>query len=103
MFGNHVSSLSSAYFDRELTPRESNRVAEHLLACTRCRAEFDAVKSGFALVQHIEVMATPDSVWAGITARLDESTARPARFWFLRPLTVAAAIVLLVSVALWLR
>jgi len=60
MFSNHVSSLSSAYFNGELTPRESNRVAEHLLACTKCRAEFDAVKSGFALAQQIEVRPAPD-------------------------------------------
>src|SRR4029077_6315072 len=94
MFGNHVSSLSSAYLDGQLTPRESNRVAEHLLACTKCRAEFDAVKSGFAFAQRIEVVAAPDSVWAGIAAGLDNSTAKPARSWFLKPIAVVAGGVL---------
>ena len=104
MFGNHVSSLSSAYLDGELPPPESNRVAEHLLACTKCRAEFDAVKSGVAVAQHIEVLATPDSVWAGITAQLDKSTAQPARFRFLKPIAVATTFVLVLgAVLLWLR
>jgi hypothetical protein len=103
MFGNHVSSLSSAYFDGELAPRESNRVAEHLLVCTKCRAEFDAIKSGFALARHIEIIPAPDSIWEGIDARLDSSTAKQARLWFLKPVTVALAIALVVGIALWLR
>lgn len=103
MFGNHVTSLSSSYFDGELTPAESHRVAEHLLACTKCRAEFDAVKSGFAMAQQIEVVVAPDSVWAGIAERLDNSSTKRARLWFLKPLAVGAAIVLVVSVALLLR
>src|SRR4051812_13828864 len=103
MFGNHVTSLSSLYFDGELTAAESHRVAEHLLACTKCRAEFDAVKSGFTLAQKIEVVVAPDSVWAGIAEQLDNSSAKQARLWFLKPVAVAAAIVLVVSVALFLR
>jgi hypothetical protein len=103
MFSNHVSSLSSAYFNGELTPREGNRVAEHLLACTKCRAEFDAVKSGFALAQQVEVIPAPDSIWAGIDARLDNSNVKPARLWFLKPVTVALIIILVVGIALLWR
>lgn len=103
MFGNHVSSLSSAYFDGELTPGESNRVAEHLLACTRCRAEFDAVKSGVRLAQQVEIVAAPDSIWPGIAAELNQSKVKPARRWFLKPVVVALVLLLVVGVALWLR
>jgi hypothetical protein len=103
MFGNHVTSLSSSYFEGELTPAESQRVAEHLLACTKCRAEFDAVKSGLAVAQQIEVVAAPDSVWAGIAEQLDNANAPRARLWFLKPVAVGAAIVLVLSVALLLR
>ena len=102
MFGNHVSSLSSAYLDGELTPLESNRVAEHLLICARCRAEFDAVKSGVRIANEIEIVSAPDSIWSGIAAGLDKSAAKP-RLWFLKPVAVGAAIVLVVSIALWLR
>ena len=70
MFGYHVSSLSSAYFDGELTPSESNRVVEHLLACTKCRAEFDAVKTGARIAGEIEIIAAPEALWAGIADRL---------------------------------
>ena len=102
MFGNHVSSLSAAYFDGELTAAESNRVAEHLLVCTRCRAEFDAVKSGVSVANQIEIVPAPDFIWSGITAKLDKPGAR-ARLWFLKPVTVAAAVVLVVGVLLWLQ
>ena len=103
MFRNHVSSLSSAYFDGELTPRESNRVAEHLLACTRCRAEFDAVKSGVRIAHQIEIVSAPDSIWSGIAQGLDASSIKPVRVWFLKPVAIASAIVLVVGFTLWLR
>jgi hypothetical protein len=103
MFGNHVSSLSSAYFDGELTPRESNRVAEHLLVCTKCRTEFDAVKAGVQIVSQIEIVSAPDSIWPEIAAGLDKSKPKPTRIWFLKPAAVALALLLVVGVLLWLR
>jgi hypothetical protein len=103
MFGNHVSSLSSAYFDGELTPRESNRVAVHLLACTKCCAEFDAVKAGVRIANQIEIVSAPDSIWPGIAAGLNQSNAKPARLRFLKPVAIALALLLVVGLALWLR
>ena len=41
MFAKHVSSLTSAYCHDELSPAESRRVAEHLISCPSCRAEFE--------------------------------------------------------------
>src|SRR6476660_3231092 len=102
MFGNHVSSLSAAYFDGELTPAESNRVAEHLLVCTRCRAEFDAVKSGMRIANQIEIVPAPEDLWSGIAARLDQPKTKP-RMWFLKPVAVMAAIVLAVGTVFWLH
>ena len=102
MFGNHVSSLTAAYFDGELTPAESNRVAEHLLVCTRCRAEFDAVKSGMGIANQIEIVPAPEDLWSGIAARLDRPNTKP-RLWFLKPVAVAAAVVLAVGMVLWLQ
>jgi predicted anti-sigma-YlaC factor YlaD len=102
MFGNHVSSLSAAYFDGELTPAESNRVAEHLLVCARCRAEFDAVKSGIGIANQIEIVPAPEDLWSGINTRLDQPNTKP-RLWFLKPVAVTAAVVLVVGIVLWLQ
>src|SRR5215831_12923872 len=103
MFSNHVSSLGSAYFNGELTAPENNRVAEHLLACTRCRAAFASVKSGVVFAHQIELFTAPEMVWPRIAARLDHPGAKPARPWFLTPVAVAAAIVLVLSVVFLLR
>jgi hypothetical protein len=103
MFGNHVTSLSSAYLDGELTQRQSSRVAEHLLACVRCRTEFEAVRSGVHAANQIEIVSAPDSIWSGIAAGLDNSAKKQRRSWLLKPLTAAVAVVLVVGVALLLR
>ncbi len=103
MFGNHVSTLSSAYFAGELTPLESNRVAEHLLVCHKCRAEFDAVKFGVRIANQIEIVSAPDSLWAGIAKGLDKSTGEKARLRFFKPVVAVLALALVVGVALWWR
>jgi hypothetical protein len=103
MLGNHITSLSSVYLDGELTTRENNRVAEHLLACTKCRAEFEAVKAGVHAANQIEIVTAPDSIWSGIAAGLDQSNPKPARLPFLKPVAIALALLLVVGLALWLR
>jgi hypothetical protein len=104
MFGNHVTSLSSPYFNGELSNRESGRVAEHLLACTRCRQEFDAVKSGIKVAEKLEVVVAPASLWAGIAAGLDNKSTPRVTAWFLKPAIVAVAIVVAITASLvWLR
>src|ERR1043166_6742531 len=102
MFGNHVSSLSSAYFDGELNLGESNRVAEHLLVCPKCRAEFETVKSGVRIGEQIQIVAAPDSLWTGIAVALDDRGAKPARLWMLKPVMVAVAVIFVLGAALWL-
>jgi hypothetical protein len=102
MFSHHVTSLSSQYFHGELTAAEDHRVAQHLLACARCRAEYEEVKAGVRLGEQIKVLPAPDSVWAGIGRKLDAGKERPNRLWFARPLAIAAAIVLIVGASLLL-
>ena len=43
MFNKHVAKHLSAYCHGELRAEESRRVAEHLLACGRCRREYDEI------------------------------------------------------------
>ena len=104
MFSKHVTSLSSAYFHDELAARESQRVAEHLLSCTSCRADFDEVKLGARFAEQLQIKSAPDSVWAGVLDQLDNKRATRMRLWFVRPLAIAAMILLVVAGGLlWLR
>src|SRR3989442_1746161 len=100
MFSNHVTSLSSPYFHGELTLAENHRVSEHLLACRKCRAEFDEIKLGVRFAEQLQIISAPDSVWAGIAERLDRNDLRPVRFWFRKPLAIAASVVVILGAAL---
>jgi FecR-like protein/putative zinc finger protein len=71
MFSKHVSSLTSAYCHDELSPEQSRPVAEHLIGCPRCRAEFEEIKFGVKLATQLPLMSAPDSVWRGIETALD--------------------------------
>src|SRR5439155_19114236 len=77
MFAKHVSSLTSAYCHDELSPAESRRVAEHLISCPRCRAEFEEIKFGARLAAQLPLIDAPDSLWRGIEIALDRD-GRPA-------------------------
>src|SRR5882762_11236367 len=71
MFSRHVSSLTSAYCHDELSPEQSRRVAEHLISCERCRAEFEEVRFGARLAAQLPLIEAPDSLWRGIEIALD--------------------------------
>src|SRR5216684_287230 len=73
MFSKHVSSLTSAYCHDELSPEQSRRVAEHLISCQRCRAEFEEVKFGARLAAQLPMIEAPDSLWRGIEIALDRA------------------------------
>src|SRR6185369_13223973 len=103
MFTKHVTSLSSPYFHNQLTLPENQRVAEHLLSCTTCRADFDEVKLGVRFAEQLQIKSAPDSVWAGILAQLDQKKATPVRLWFMKPLAIAATIVLVIAGGMLLR
>jgi hypothetical protein len=71
MLSKHVSSLTSAYYHDELPREQSRRVAEHLIRCLRCRAEFEEVRFGARLAAQLPLIPSPDSVWPEIEAALD--------------------------------
>lgn len=102
MFSNHVSNLSSAYWHNELAPRQSRRVAEHLIGCSRCRAEFEDVKLGARFAEQLALVPAPESLWPLIAAGLNAETAPLRRFQFLKPLAIAATVVLFVGGGLFL-
>jgi hypothetical protein len=73
MFSKHVSSLTSAYYHDELPPEQSRRVAEHLISCLRCRAEFEDVRFGARLAAQLPLIPAPDSLWREIETALDRN------------------------------
>jgi FecR protein len=73
MFARHVSNLTSAYYHDELLPEQSRRVAEHLIGCLRCRAEFEEVRFGARLAAQLPLIPAPDSLWREIEVALDRN------------------------------
>ena len=88
MFGNHVNKDLSAYCHGELSPHDASGVAEHLIGCQQCRAEFEEIKLGVKFAESLPQLEAPDSLWDDLELLLDKEarsncsvsfgTARPA-------------------------
>ena len=77
MFNNHVIELLSGYCNGELSPERSRHVAEHLLACERCRNEYDEIKLGVQLAKQLPLASAPAEMWDEIEALLDSQSRKP--------------------------
>lgn len=114
MFSKHVTKKLSAYCHSELDPQESRQIAEHLIACNSCRAQFEEIKLGVKLAERLPQLSAPDSLWLDIQSRLaadrneEEFTSRQRaqfsfKLWQPRFASVAAGLLLLAGFgALWL-
>jgi ferric-dicitrate binding protein FerR (iron transport regulator) len=109
MFSKHVTRELSAYCHGELKPGESRRIAEHLIGCQRCRAEFEEIKLGIRLAERLPQLEAPDSLWNSLEILIEQQTAdrmaaveRP-RFsftaWQPRFAAVAATLILVMGLA----
>lgn len=74
MFSKHVTRELSAYCYGEVASEESRRIAEHLIGCNRCRAQFEEIKLGVKLAEHLPQLAAPDSLWLDLQSRLVAET-----------------------------
>ena len=68
-----------AYLDGELPPGARGDVDAHLVTCSSCRAEFEALGAMATelAARHAEEQATapvPDALWTAIENRLDSET-----------------------------
>src|SRR6266850_2086257 len=70
MFSKHVTKNLSAYCHGEVAAEESRRIAEHLIACNRCRGQFEEIKLGVKLAERLPQLAAPDSLWLDLESRL---------------------------------
>jgi hypothetical protein len=76
MFSNHVTKHLSAYCHGEVAADESRQIAEHLIGCNRCRVQFEEIKLGVKLAEHLPQVTAPDSLWLEIQSRMAEETNR---------------------------
>lgn len=110
MFSQHVSKTLSAYCNSELSTDEARRVAEHLIGCNRCRAQYEEIKLGVQLAGRLPQLNPPASLWVNIENRLaleqrKNATSDSASFvsfsgWQRRLAWSLAAIILVAGMAL---
>lgn len=70
MFSNHVTKELSAYCHGEVANEQSRQIAEHLIGCHHCRAQFEEIKLGVKLAEHLPQLSAPDSLWLDLQTQL---------------------------------
>lgn len=109
MFSKHVTKDISAYCQGELSSDDSRRFAEHIIACVKCRTNFEEIKLGIKLAEQLPQLSAPDSLWREIESALGRESNAPARVVSLRSpsswrvqAAVAAVVLVVVSIgAVW--
>ncbi|MGI8838061.1 MAG: FecR domain-containing protein [Pyrinomonadaceae bacterium] len=75
MFSQHVAKDLSAYCNGETAGEHSRRIAEHLIACNRCREQFEEIKLGVKLAEQLPQLSAPESLWRDLQVQLDSAGA----------------------------
>lgn len=95
----HVTERLSDYCLGNVPQDDASRIAEHLLVCRECHAQYDDVKLGVRLAKELRVVDAPDAMWSRIS-----SATRPPLAQIgsrggagMRGLRVAASIALLIT------
>jgi hypothetical protein len=101
MFDRHLSRELAAYVDGELTPSKTQEVRAHLTRCERCSTEFEQIRLGKVIVEHLPLVEAPESLWTSIQEALDSrkpNRTLPAVTW---RFAWAAALILVASGVIW--
>lgn len=67
----HYKDQLSAFVDHELSKSDQQAIAEHLMQCSMCRQEHDAVRLGAGLAAHVGQHDSPPAMWNSIESALD--------------------------------
>ena len=105
MFSNHVTNELSAYWNGELSVERSREVAEHIIACPRCRSEFEEIKLGVKLLEQLPLETAPSEMWSKIESALGQPAIqlRPrATFWRPQFAAIAAGLIAVILIGVWL-
>lgn len=108
MFVKHVINDISSYCHGELSAADARLFKEHLLACSKCRSEFERIKLGVKLAEHLPRIQAPEGLWPELEKKLQTPPAHASwttPLYFNRWQTRAAAVAVLVvasAFGLWL-
>jgi FecR-like protein/putative zinc finger protein len=108
MFGKHVINDISSYCHGELSAADARLFNEHLMACSKCRSEFERIKLGVKLAEQLPRIQAPDTLWPELEKKLQTAPARaswtpPLYFNRWQTRTAAAAVLVVASaLGLWL-
>ena len=108
MFVKHVINDISSYCHGELTAEDARLFNEHLMACAKCRSEFEQIKLGVKLAEQLPRIQAPEKLWPELERKLENARSRvswttPLYFSRWQTRTAAAAVLVVVSaLGLWL-
>lgn len=104
MVSNHVTNELSAYYNGELSVERNREVAEHIIACSRCRSEYEQIKLGAKLLEQLPLETASEEMWSKIESALHQPAIRlQPRAWFWRPqfAAIAAGVVVVILIGVW--
>jgi hypothetical protein len=83
-----------------MTEPEARRAELHLRDCPRCRAEYEKVRAGMAMVKNLVSVDAPSAIWPSIEAGR-QTPGVVQRHWALALEVVALAVMAAAGVAYW--
>jgi hypothetical protein len=100
MFTKHISRRMSALADGQMSEPEARRSERHLRECLRCRAEYEKVQAGMAMIKNLATVDAPPAIWLRI--EVGSQTPRVLhRHWAPALAVVALAAVAAAGAAYW--
>ena len=103
----HVTRNISAYCHNELSPEESRYFSEHILACARCRAQFEEIRLGVRLAEQLPHFSAPASLWPAVESKLgtrahkENSVMLVIRSWRFQMATCAVLLIMISALGFW--
>src|SRR6478672_6903843 len=108
MFVKHITKDISTYCHGELNADEVRLFNEHLMACSKCRSEFEQIKLGVKLAEQLPHVHASENLWPELERKLETSSSRPSwttrlyfNSWQTR-MAAAAVVVIVGAIGLWL-
>jgi FecR protein/Putative zinc-finger len=103
MFSKHVTNDISAYCHGELSPEQARQFAEHIIACAKCRREFEEIKLGIGFAEQLPCVAAPETLWTEIEPSLggESKTSRVNLRWQTSVAAAAAVLIVVGGLGVW--
>jgi hypothetical protein len=73
MFCRNVKNNLSAYMQGEVKPPVARAIEAHLLRCRKCQSEFEAIREGVRLAEHLQVVPAPRGLWNSLEPQIEGS------------------------------